>query len=282
MQEIASENAGHMVDHSEILGRISANERRGAWLPWVAIIIAAGLIYAFDELGAAMGGGGILLSFALRAYLRRASPVELNYQLNADEVRHHETLRNALAALERARKVWQVNAFGDTSDWKRNAGANQLVKRFPSSIGRGTARSFRANLEVFHLKLKGETLYFLPDMLFVQQRKVFGSVSYPCLTVAEGMTSFRETEGVPSDAQQIGVTWRFVNKNGGPDRRFNNNHQIPIVQYGEIAMRSDSGLRVALMISNVEATRAFAAGMRNMQQLKPKAMQYLSLPPQAT
>ncbi len=281
MQEIASENAAHMVDHGEILERISANERRGDWLPWVAIAVAAGLVYVFAESGAAIGVGCILLSFALRAYLKKLSPVELDYQLNADEARQHETLKNALAALERSKKVWQVNAVGNTSDWKRNAGANQLIKRTTSSLGRGTAPTFRANVEVFHLKLKGETLYFLPDMLFVQQRTVFGSVSYPNLTVADALTSFREAEGVPSDAQQIGLTWRFVNKNGGPDRRFNNNRQIPIAQYGEIAMQSESGLRVALMISNVEATRAFAAGMRNIQ-LKPETMQYLSLPEPAT
>lgn len=115
-------------------------------------------------------------------------------------------------------------------------------------------------------------------MLFIQQRKLFGSLGYSSLTVADTLTHFRETEGVPSDAHQVGTTWRYVNKNGGPDRRFNNNHQIPIAQYGEIAMRSDSGLQVALMISNAEATKAFATGMRTIQQLKPASMQYLSLP----
>jgi hypothetical protein len=44
---------------------------------------------------------------------------------------------------------------------------------------------------------------------------------------------------VPRDSTQVDTTWRFVNKNGGPDRRFNNNSQIPILQYGEVVMRTD-------------------------------------------
>lgn len=148
MQEIVSGSAAQMVDHGEILKRINANEIRGAWLPWVAILAAVGLWYGFGLSGAAVGAGCIALSLALRSSLRRASPVVLDYQLNAEESRQHETLLAALVALEGAKRVWQVNAFGNTNDWKRNAGANQLVRRVPSSIGRGTARSFRANVEV--------------------------------------------------------------------------------------------------------------------------------------
>jgi hypothetical protein len=285
MQEIASDDASGMVAHSVILERINANERRGAWLPWVGIFIAAFLTFGsygigFPIPGLIAGLACVGLCFWIRSYLRSASPVELEYQLNDEEKRRYETLQTALASLAKSQRLWQINAFGNTNDWKRNAGANQLVQRSNSQVGRGTPRSFRSNIEVLSLKLARETLYFLPDMLFVQQRKAIGTVFYPSLTVADAVTRFNETEGVPSDAQQVGTTWRYVNKNGGPDRRFNNNRQIPIALYGEVAIRMDSGLRVALMTSSVEAAKLFATGMRAIQQLAPTNMLYLCAPSQ--
>ena len=42
-------------------------------------------------------------------------------------------------------------------------------------------------------------------------------------------------EGIrPSDAKQVDTTYKYVNKNGGPDRRFANNPVIPVLLYGDI------------------------------------------------
>ena len=60
------------------------------------------------------------------------------------------------------------------------------------------------------------------------------------------MTRFIEGDGVPSDATVVDQTWRFVNKNGGPDRRFNNNVQLPIVNYGVLRFSSANGLNIHL------------------------------------
>lgn len=44
----------------------------------------------------------------------------------------------------------------------------------------------------------------------------------------------------------------IVNKSGGPDRRFKNNRELPICLYGEIELRSESGLNTVLMFSNAD------------------------------
>jgi len=51
-----------------------------------------------------------------------------------------------------------------------------------------------------------------------------------------------ESGGLPSDAQVVGRTWQYVNKKGGPDRRFNNNPEIPIALYEEGHFGSTTGL----------------------------------------
>jgi DNA polymerase III subunit epsilon len=278
MQGIASTDASGMVEHKAILERINANEARGSWLPWAGIAIAVTTSVIWSPIGLVLGIVCIAVCFGAREYLRGTSPVELDYRLGDEEKRKHEILQTAFNSLEGSRRLWQINAFGNTDDWKRNGGANQLIKRTNASTGRGTPRSFRANVEVPSLKLKRETLYFLPDMLFVQQRRTFGSVAYASLVIADSVTRFNETEDVPSGAQVVGTTWRFVNRSGGPDRRFNNNRQIPVVLYGEIALRSKSGLRVAMMTSCPEASHSFAEGIREMQVCKPAQMSYLQAP----
>ena len=62
-------------------------------------------------------------------------------------------------------------------------------------------------------------------------------------------TRFIESDTVPHDAKVVDRTWRFVNKNGDPDRRFNNNHEIPVCLYGELALGTETGLTEILHIS---------------------------------
>lgn len=115
-------------------------------------------------------------------------------------------------------------------------------------------------------------------MILVQQNGVFGSISYSNLECAKSSVQFSEDDCVPSDAKVLHTTWRFVNKDGGPDRRFNDNRQIPVVQYGEILLRSESGLRLALMTSSAGVAQAFVAGMRVFQSFASASMVYLPSP----
>jgi hypothetical protein len=264
-----------MIDHSAILERINDNEARAGWLPWVGLCLGGLLLFALQGIGFVVGVSVVIASYLIRNHVRSKSPVRLNYDFDDEDRRRYDGLRSALGGLARCQQLWQVNAFENTNDWKRNAGANQLIKRSRANVGSGCARSFAANIDVYHLRAKGETLYFLPDMLLIGQKGRFGSISYSNLESACSSVNFREEEGVPSDAQVVSTTWRFVNKSGGPDRRFNNNRQIPVAKYGEIALRSNSGLRLALMTSSASAADAFVEGIRFVQSFKPTQMVYL-------
>ena len=72
---------------------------------------------------------------------------------------------------------------------------------------------------------------------------------YEQLRISVSETRFIEKEGVPSDAKVVGRTWQYVNKNGGPDRRFNNNRKLPIALYEEIHFASASGLNEVIQVS---------------------------------
>ena len=89
----------------------------------------------------------------------------------------------------------------------------------------------------------GDTkLYFFPDYLFVLQNQRYGAIAYHSLSAHWLTERFIEDSSVPHDANIVGYAWQYVRKDGGPDRRFNNNRRLPIASYGLLVLNSTSGL----------------------------------------
>jgi len=117
------------------------------------------------------------------------------------------------------------------------------------------------NLEAPTLQAGTQTLYFFPDRILVYDRPGVGSVQYGDLLIETGETRFIEEESAPADAQAVGQTWKYVNKNGGPDRRFSNNRELHIMNYGVVHLSSASGLKEMFYCSSPVAAAAFSASM---------------------
>jgi len=153
---------------------------------------------------------------------------------------------------------------GRTADWKHQAGATHLVRRQAVRLLKGDPPWIKTNVEVPLLPVGRQTLYLLPDRVLVVDGAAVGAVEYAELRAEAAAMTFIESGGVPADAEVIGHTWRYVNKSGGPDRRFKDNPQIPEVKYGELRLRSASGLNEALQTSKKDAPEQFAAGVAHL------------------
>jgi hypothetical protein len=195
--------------------------------------------------------------------LKRTTP--LFYELEQGAGERFAAIQQACAALSRSARIWRVESKQPTYDWKRNAGASNLITRQPVSAGPMRPPYIATNVDVLGLRLNDSTLFFMPDFVFVWQNNRYGAVSYDALGVSFSPTRFIEDAGVPQDAQVVDSTWQYVNKNGGPDRRFNNNRQIPIAQYGLLEIGSRTGLNIHLHVSNLEAARYFAGAFNRAQ-----------------
>jgi hypothetical protein len=101
-------------------------------------------------------------------------------------------------------------------------------------------------------------MYFFPDVVLIRDRQGFGAVSCADLRVNTGTSTFIEDGVVPRDAVVVSYTWRYVNRDGGPDRRFNNNRQLPVLRLGELTLASASGLNIHLNTSNPDHAHSFA------------------------
>ena len=111
---------------------------------------------------------------------------------------------------------------------------------------------FKTTATVATFVTRKEKLYFLPDALFIVQGSNVGAVKYDDLTFETSATRFVEDTTVPNDAKIIDKTWKYVNKSGGPDRRFNDNVEYPICAYGRLKITSKKGINTELMFSNLQ------------------------------
>jgi hypothetical protein len=184
----------------------------------------------------------ICIVLAYYADLRRLQTV-LMFDADDDFQSHYQSVLNAFQRASNCSEIKHVRAQGVVSaqDRRYHAGAareldlraTQIVSRLPVRV--------QANTTPACLLAGKDELYFFPDRLLVKSENQFGAVSFETLHL-QADTAKLIVESAPSDGHIVGRTWRYVNKNGGPDKRFKNNSELPIVEYSILFMRSDRGL----------------------------------------
>jgi hypothetical protein len=182
----------------------------------------------------------------------------LFYELDETQQQKYSVIQQALAHLGKSHRTWRIEAKSTASDWKRNAGASTLVRRVPINVGTLSPPRVETNLAVPCINIGQVKLFFLPDVILYLERGTYGGIAYQDFRVEQCLTRFIEDEQVPADATVVDRTWRYVNKSGGPDRRFNNNVQLPVAQYGVLVLTSSRGLNIHLNTSNAQECLAFA------------------------
>jgi hypothetical protein len=202
---------------------------------------------------------GMVSAFIVSKKFKATHTHQIHYSLDSEATERFAATQNALAMLASCHRIWVLNTSSSTADFKRNAGAHTLITRRSASVGTLATRGFTSSLPISSIEANGTVFHFLPDQILVLYDKRYASISYGQLSVSVTSSRFIETESVPGDSRQVDTTWRFVNKNGGPDRRFNDNRQIPILQYGELALRTTAGLQVVLQTSSFEKAQVFVS-----------------------
>lgn len=186
----------------------------------------------------------------LKIYVRTKGTIDLDYNIEPDQQAIVDGRIKPMIDITKCAKVWRIVQTSKVIDRKYAAGASNTVNRTACKAAVKPPFPFKANLEIASFKAKKETLIFLPDKLFIMQKSKIGALNYSDIISSSHTTQFIESEGVPKDSQVVGQTWKYVNKSGGPDRRFKDNRQLPICLYGELELSSTSGLNTVIMYSN--------------------------------
>jgi len=266
LQEITSTAAITIVDSSadRLLQELSRVKRRTDLLP-IVIIVGAIFLVRFASVGFAwwilvlatliLG----LLSVAVRHFDVTNGTLILTYSLQGDAAEEFSRLQTAIQQFGACRGIWHVDASAGTTDWKRNAGAGSLERRSGAQVTSDPPAKVLCNIKVPTLRTGRKAWYFFPDRVLFYDSSGVGAVLYSELNARAGQTRFIEDGFVPSDASHVGTTWKYVSKSGGPDRRFNNNRQLPVVLYGELYLTIRSGVNEEFQCSVPAAAMQMAA-----------------------
>ncbi|MGG7145414.1 DUF4236 domain-containing protein [Clostridium butyricum] len=200
-----------------------------------------------------------LIALILKFILHNKAKIELNYTIDSDILNKYSNKMDKLINLNNCQRKWQIIQFASVSSSQRkyNAGAGTTLNRIPFQITRDVPFFISTNIPIVQVKLKKEKLLFLPDKILIFKDANVGVIEYNSLSIDFETTTFIEDGNVPSDTQIVNYTWQYVNKNGSPDRRFNNNRKLPICLYYDIYITSTEGLNIRLQCSNKLLTQEF-------------------------
>lgn len=254
-QDIESGDVSLIVDSSsqEIIDEI-ANKRKKIpfWLLSIPIVFIPVVGFFLAILV------GMLLYFLIDK--RRKSTI-LFYDIEKQTENEIQQFYDSFDEIINCHQAWHVSAQATVHNRKYQAGASSIVKRAKIRIQYKTPLYIQTNVKVPMIPVGKQKLYFFPDRMLVFEGRKIGGLSYANLNITQQNQRFIESGIVPRDGTIVDYTWQYVNKSGGPDKRFKNNRKLPILMYSEILCQSNTGLNELVQLSKQ------GAGIELVQQL---------------
>lgn len=186
--------------------------------------------------------------FIWRIYIKKKRIIVLDYTFEDDQANLVAERMKPLLNIARSSRIWRITESSVVKNKKYSAGASSTLKRIDCKSSTTVPFPFKTNATAVAFKTGKETLLFLPDKLFIIQGNKVGALNYGDVTTSVHGQRFIENESVPKDATIVDYTWQYVNKSGGPDKRFQNNKKIPVCLYGKMEV-SGGGVNTVIMFS---------------------------------
>lgn len=238
------------------VGNISSAIEKTILLNKIGVILLAGFFFVMlNPLFLLLPLAGIIMIIIAHT----AGRVSLDYCFDAEKNDEHTRRIDAWRLLTDGQKEWQTITTQQNSNQKVHAGAARSIKRVNCKVKKGHPYYIKTNVDTIQIMLHNhERLIILPDKVFFIRKDKVGLIDYADFQIVTTSQRFVENDPVPKDATVVDYTWQYVNKDGSPDKRFNNNRQLPVCLYGKVLLRSASGLDVELQISSIQNTKDFA------------------------
>lgn len=168
------------------------------------------------------------------------------------------TLDDKFSEIMSTKKVWDVTTSQRVDRVIERTTANNTIERKSVVLKRSDISKILCDYKALHFEnANGGDLNFFPQFIFIENNNDFALVDILDIDVHYTLVSFIESGDVPSDTEVVDHTWAKANKNGDRDKRFADNYQIPVVEYGELHFKSKSGINEVYMFSNPEPVIAF-------------------------
>lgn len=276
LEQIVSADPTEVTDSSskELLEEINRKHARPAYWKFCAGAVGTALLLAFTSaawswlwLPAVLIGAP--LTYAVWMWDRLKKSTVLFYELDESLEPRYASMLEGLKKMANCSAAWYIDSQGRVHDSKYHAGAGSLVTRKDCRISIEEPTYVKTNVAVYCIAMGKQKLYFFPDRLFVFSPSGVGALTYASLSITVKSTRFIEDGSPPRDAQVVDRTWRYVNKKGGPDKRFKDNRELPVCLYDEVLLSSSTGLKAVLNLSRNSTALDFESSVRSMESALP-------------
>jgi len=195
--------------------------------------------------------------------------VGLDIDFDPDIKIKYDNLISAFKNLCNSKKIWDVTSAQFEDRRVTRSAAAKTVNKREVRFGIKGIEDIKSKFEVLWFKnANGADIYFYPTFIVMySSQKSFALVGFNELQLSHLHVRFVETGSIPSDTKVIDRTWAKVNKNGSPDKRFKGNYEIPVVRYGQINLRTSTGMNEEYEFSNYEFSEQFASAFTDFQNI---------------
>ena len=166
-------------------------------------------------------------------------------------------------------KIWDLTSQQETDKFRQRTIADKSFERKIITARTHKELEFiKSDIDNLYLpNMNGADIYIYPTFIVLfKNYKKFSIHDLKDVDISIQASSFQGEQGVPKDSEVIGYTYKYTNKNGQPDKRFSNNYEIPVVRYGDLQLRSNSGINDRYQFSDfdkfIEFAKAFTTHLR--------------------
>ncbi|UPM50129.1 DUF4236 domain-containing protein [Synechococcus sp. A10-1-5-1] len=197
------------------------------------------------------------------------SVVSLAVEMDAECRASYLQCQHSFDALTRCASIWDVTSGSDVDRVRsRSAAAMSIERSTTKCLRQGVPGISSPELPLVFLNRNGADIYVYPGFFVMYESPSrMGILDMAELEVSYESTRFIETEAVPPDSSRVGEVWEKSNKDGSRDKRYAENRQLPVMEYGEITFRSRSGIYEKYMFSDARQAGSFFDALQGFKSL---------------
>lgn len=186
-------------------------------------------------------------------------------QFNADEEltdieeQSFRELSNSFEGVISSQKKWIIS--NSITNTESKSSSDTLLSRQVVDFFMGSFAFIKSEFDIPILTDNNDSYYLYPKFLIKASTPTkFELFPLKSLSIQGSMSRFIEDQDIPSDSKIIDYTYKYVNKDGSPDKRYSYNPRRSVVSYGEISFPS---LYLKYQISNFRASASFISTFKN-------------------
>ncbi len=162
---------------------------------------------------------------------------DLMAELSDAEKEQYSLFCHAFNLVKTSKCIWKIESEEENNQARSRA--KTVVTRSKVNFSNGFFKGLDIPYQVPVIPITSiRKLYFYPRFVIATNfPSGFNVLPINKVTLSYSQTRFQEESDIPSDAKIGGTTYKYVNKDGGPDLRFSNNPKISIALYGEIQIK---------------------------------------------